>query len=63
MARTTYTVVLLPLSATAYQEIRRKLAAAGYEHTFITERDGTEYIDMHGIGVQSEPQEEDGHAE
>jgi hypothetical protein len=42
----THTYAVLELSAEAYEEIRRKLVTAGYDHAI---REGE--IDMHGIGV------------
>lgn len=49
--RTTYTYAELELSQAAYDEIRQKLEAAGYQHAFMS--DGA--IDMHGIGVTRLP--------
>lgn len=46
--RTTHTYVELDLSPAAYDEIRAKLEAAGYDHCFIR---GEETIDMHGLAV------------
>lgn len=43
----THTYVTLELSSEAYDEIRAKLAEAGYDHAF--NRDGE--IDMHGLAV------------
>lgn len=48
--RQTHTVALLELSEAAYQEIRGKLEAAGYQHAF-GETDGIPFVDMSGIGV------------
>lgn len=45
--RQTHTFAELELSQPAYDEIRAKLEAAGYQHAFL---DGGA-IDMHGIGV------------
>jgi hypothetical protein len=50
MTRSTYTYVILDLSAEAYREIARKLRDAGYDHVF-HEDDGRVVIDMHGIAV------------
>ncbi len=50
MIRQTHTYVTLEISDLAYQEIRSKLEAAGYQHTFMN--DGA--IDMHGIAVKSD---------
>jgi len=59
--RQTHTYVVLPLSPAAYREIRAKLLDAGYGHAFQGEP-GTpdEVIDMHGIAIQREPEEDDG---
>jgi len=46
----TYTYVILELSQTAYEEIRTKLEAAGYQQAF-HKSDGQDVIDMHGIAV------------
>jgi hypothetical protein len=43
----THTYAELELSPIAYEEIKTKLKAAGYEHAFM--EGGA--IDMHGIGV------------
>lgn len=51
----THTYATLGLSKAAYDEIRDKLKAAGYDHAFI--HDGT--IDMHGIGVTCETNDVD----
>lgn len=46
----TRTYAILEVSPEAYQEIREKLAAAGYEDQF-----HGNVIDMHGIAVKAEP--------
>lgn len=46
----THTYAVLEVSRAAYDEIRTKLVAYGYEHA-IHEDDGRELIDMHGIGL------------
>lgn len=46
--RPTHTLAILELSRAAYDEIARKLRAAGYDHVFGP--DGKR-IDMTGIGV------------
>ena len=51
--RSTYTYAILEVSAAAYQEIRKKLAEAGYGDQFHKD-DGAECIDMHGIALKSE---------
>lgn len=54
--KTTHTYAILEISPAAYDEIRSKLGAAGYESQF-HEDDGQEVIDMHGIAVRaSEPE-------
>lgn len=53
MIRTTHTYVVLEVSAAAYEEIKAKLAAAGYEDQF-HEEDGETLIDMHGIAIGRE---------
>lgn len=45
--RSTHTYAVLGISQDAYDEIRAKLQAAGYQHAFM---DGGE-IDMYGIAV------------
>ena len=52
----TYTYAVLCVSPATYAEIRAKLDAAGYAHTFHT-NEGTEILDMHGIALQAEPVE------
>jgi hypothetical protein len=46
----THTVAILEVSPSAAAEIRRKLVAAQYQHTFMD--DGV--IDMSGIGIQAD---------
>jgi len=48
--RQTHTFAILELTPAAFEEIKTKLAAAGYQHAFIEEDDKL-VIDMHGIGV------------
>lgn len=57
--RQTHTYVILPLSAAAYREIRAKLLAAGYGHAFQNVGTFEEVIDMHGIAIQREPDEDE----
>ena len=54
--RSTHTYVLLALSEAAYEEIRAKLEAAGYQHAFHEndECPASPVIDMHGIAVVPE---------
>ena len=51
----TYTYAILDVSRAAYDEIRKKLAAAEYQQAFHTS-DGDEVIDMHGIALRIEPE-------
>jgi len=53
MTTTTRTYVLLHLSVSAYNEIKKKLLKAGYEHAVIVNLldKSQERIDMHGIAV------------
>lgn len=44
----TYTYAILEISVKAYNEIRAKLKAAGYDHAF----EGPSVIDMHGIALK-----------
>ena len=46
----THTFAKLEVSAKTFDEIKRKLESAGYDHTFL--EDGN-VIDMHGIGLVS----------
>lgn len=57
----TYTYAILEISQAAYDEIRTKLAEAGYDQAFHThEGDFTEVIDMHGIGLSTADRKESG---
>jgi hypothetical protein len=49
--RTTRTYAILEVTPEIYNQIRKLLAEAGYEHAFHGDRDG-EVIDMHGIALQ-----------
>lgn len=49
----THTFVVLDVSPACYAEIRARLEAVEYQHTF-TESDGKPVIDMHGIALRSE---------
>jgi hypothetical protein len=51
----THTYVALEVSSAAYDEIRQKLKAAGYEHAF--HEDGL--IDMHGLALSTGAAESD----
>lgn len=50
----THTYAILPVSQSAFNEIRALLAQAQYEHAFHGHPEG-EVIDMHGIAVQAKP--------
>ena len=48
----TYTYAILKVSHAAYEEIKAKLEAAGYQDQFHDDRDGDGIvIDMHGIAL------------
>jgi hypothetical protein len=57
--RTTHTFVTLTISQEAYKEIREKLLAAGYNHSFVYDFNDEETIDMHGIGLAEEKETEE----
>jgi len=46
----THTFTILEISREAFDEIKKKLEKAGYEHTF----DGDDLIDMHEIALRPE---------
>lgn len=48
--RATHTFAELEISSAAYDEIRAKLEAAGYQHAFVALEAGVA-LDMHGIGL------------
>ncbi len=50
----TYTYVVLDLSKAAFDEIKAKLAAAGYEHAFHQDSERGLVIDMNGLAVAVE---------
>lgn len=54
--RHTHTYVLLELSESAYEEIRKKMEEAGYQHAFIDNSDmpASPRISMQGIAVVPE---------
>lgn len=54
----TYTMALLDVSVTCFQEIQERLAAAGYEHAFHNDGSGL-VLDMHGIGLRITPEPRD----
>jgi hypothetical protein len=51
--RQTHTFVVLEISQAAFDEIKAKLEAAGYQHAFNEDEDGLK-IDMQGIAVAAE---------
>ncbi len=54
MPRITHTYVIMELSESAYQEIRKQLKDAGYNHAFHF-ADGSEQIDLTGIAIRRTP--------
>lgn len=49
----TYSYVILHVSQTAFDEIKKKIETAGqYDHIFHSHKDGV-VIDMHGIAIQA----------
>jgi hypothetical protein len=48
----TYTYVILKVSSQAYQEIKAKLEAAGYQDQFHNHSEHGLLIDMHGIALE-----------
>lgn len=55
----THTYAVLQVSREAYEEIRRLLQQARYDHAFIGKDalDPYEVIDMHGLALQRRPEE------
>lgn len=53
----TYTYVKLQLNRAAFDEIKTKLEAAGYQHAI--SKDG-QCIDMHGLAIVPEPKQMEG---
>ena len=53
----TYTYALLDISAATYEEIKRLLQEAEYDHAFHDDGDGHEVIDMHGIALRKRADE------
>lgn len=47
----THTFVTLPISAAAYEEIKAKLIAAGYDHCI---EESNDLIDLHEIALKKE---------
>jgi hypothetical protein len=57
MIGVTHTYVILELSKKSFEEIKKKLSDAGYQHAF-DEQDGQLVIDMHGLAVKTEKSNE-----
>lgn len=55
----THTYAILEVSETAYEEIKAKLEAAGYQHAFHEDREHGVVIDMHGIALANQTGGED----
>ena len=53
--RQTRTYAVLQIGSRAYREIKSKLVAAGYEHTFQKDEEHGEVIDMSGIALAALP--------
>lgn len=53
MIRQTHTYAVLEVSKEAFNEIKKKLREAGYDHAFIDD-----VIDMHGIALSEETKKE-----
>lgn len=52
----THTYVHLEVSRAAYEEIKYRLAACGWEHAILnTDRSDDEVLDMNGIALVREP--------
>jgi len=68
VTRSTHTLAIMEISKAAYEEIRAKLEAAGYDHAILVGRD-TVGLDMTGIMLQfvkddelrAKPQPKDSH--
>jgi len=51
----TYTYALMDVSESTYNEIKKKLEDAGYQHALHDDRDGDGVVlDMHGIALRLE---------
>ncbi len=55
----TYTYAILAVSKAAFEEVRDRLLAAGYDEQVHEDDDGP-VLDMHGIGLQAEEEADDG---
>jgi hypothetical protein len=53
----THTYAVLRISKATYDEIKKKLEEAGYDHAFHDDGDGDVLIDMHGIALGDESKE------
>jgi hypothetical protein len=51
----THTYAILEVSPKAYDEIKKKLIAAGYTHAITGAGREKEVVDMHGIALQKKP--------
>lgn len=54
----THSFALLPVSEKTFQEIKDKLRTAGYHDQLLSDGKYGEVIDMHGIGLVKEPDNE-----
>jgi hypothetical protein len=50
----THTYAILEISQAAFDEIKTKLEAAGYQHAFEPNAQDVALIDMHGIALKSD---------
>jgi hypothetical protein len=50
----THTYAIMDVSEAAYNEIKKKLEDAGYQHAIHIDRDGSVVLDMHGIALAIE---------
>lgn len=50
--RQTHTYALLPVSKAAYEEIKARLLAAGYDHA--VEEDGDRELNLYGLAIVEE---------
>lgn len=53
----TYTFAIMHVSEQTYEEIKRKMLEAGYNHVFHSHHDGP-VIDMVGIAIQADPKQQ-----
>jgi len=52
------TYAVLDVSADCFREIQQKLEAAGYQHAFTEDDDGSLVINLHGIAIRDEDGDE-----